>query len=116
MYNLIIYIVHSITGFSFGSILAQMCANHLWSLSQEISTELLERHLLCITYGQPLIQIPFAQKVADGIPKERFHSIFFVKDIAPRVMRYLDASYSTCAEKVFLRPMDADKVCAGILL
>lgn len=91
-----------------------MCASHLWSLSQEICPELLEKHLLCITYGQPLLQIPGADKVAGKIADDRFHAIFSINDIIPKVMRYLDASYSTIAEKRmperFLKPIHPDRV------
>ena len=108
-----------VVGFSFGSVLAHMCASHLWGLSQEICPELLEKHLLCITYGQPLIQIPGAEKISDQIPNDRFHAIYFINDVVPRVMRYLDVSYSTFAvsqmPERFLKPMDPDKVCFFIV-
>lgn len=104
-----------IVGFSFGSVLAHMCASHLWGLSQETCRELLEKHLLCITYGQPLIQIPDEPKISEQIPDDRFHAIYFINDVVPRVMRYLDVSYTTLATNEmperFLKPIHPDKVC-----
>ena len=79
-------------GFSFGGILANLCATHLWSLSQGICPELLEKNLLCITFGQPIISLPrTTDKVAD---KRRFHAIYISDDIIPRMMRYLDPGYT----------------------
>lgn len=77
--------------------LAHLCASHLWSLSQEICPELLERNLLCITYGQPLILLPEMEQVADRIAEDRFHAVFSANDTVPRLMRYLDTSYSVWA-------------------
>ena len=91
-----------------------MCASHLWSQSREICPELLERSLLCITYGQPLILFPEMEIVADRIPEDRFHAVFSVNDIVPRLMRYLDTSYSVWALKEmpekFVRVQLQDKV------
>ena len=70
-----------------------MCTTHLWNLSHslEICPELLEKHLLCITYGQPLIDVPRAN-VSDVVIGERFHAIFCIEDNVPRIMQYLNAS------------------------
>lgn len=92
IYVVVIYIS---AGFSFGGTLAQLCATHLWSLSQSICPELLEKNLLCITYGQPIISLPriedFAHVNAD---KSRFYAIYISDDIIPMVMRYLDPVYT----------------------
>ena len=87
-----------ILGFSFGGILAHSCATHLWSLSQEICSELLEKNLLCITFGQPIISLS-ADTTAD---KSRFHAIYITDDIIPRMMRYLDPVYTKLANKDLL--------------
>lgn len=78
--------------------MAQFCATYLWNLSQGICLELLEKNLLCITFGQPLISLPkllnFAERTAD---KTRFHSIYISDDIVPRMLRYLDPVYTESA-------------------
>ena len=80
-----------VLGFSFGGILAHLCATHLWSLSQGICPELLENNLLCITFGQPVIPLPRAANFADRVAdKSRFHAIYIDDDIIPRMMRFLD--------------------------
>lgn len=92
-----------------------MCATHLWNLSHglEICPELLEKHLLCITYGQPLIDVPGAD-VSNVVTEKRFHAIFFIEDDVPRIMKYLNASYTKFAvhymPERFLKPMDANMV------
>ena len=89
-----------IIGFSFGGILAHLCATHLWSLSQGICPELLEKNLLCVTFGQPVISLPsttnFAKRIAD---KTRFHAVYIPEDIIPRMMRYMDAAYTDLADR-----------------
>ena len=78
-------------GFSFGGILAHLCAIHLWSLSQGICPELLEKNLLCITFGQPIIPLPRVPNFSNRVTnKSRFHAVYVDDDIIPRMMRYLD--------------------------
>ena len=103
-------------GFSFGGILAHLCATHLWSLSQGICPELLEKNLLCITFGQPVLSLPsmadFAKRVAD---KTRFHAVFIPDDIIPRTMRFLDSGYTNLADRDLsdrFRSDHPNEVCA----
>lgn len=78
--------------------MAQFCATYLWNLSQGICLELLEKNLLCITFGQPVISLPrllnSAKRTAD---KTRFHAVYITDDIAPRMLRYLDPVYTESA-------------------
>ena len=84
-----------LAGFSFGGILAHLCAINLWHLSQDICSELLERNLLCITFGQPITSLPkmknFEARLAD---KSRFHAIYITDDKVPRMLKYLDPAYT----------------------
>lgn len=102
-------------GFSFGGTLAHLCTTHLWSLSQGICPELLEKNLLCITFGQPIISLPqtanFMDRIADS---SRFHAIYITGDIIPRMIRYLDPVYTEFAKcdmpEKFRKQNDPDKV------
>ena len=86
---------HLLLGFSFGGILANLCAAHLWSLSRGICQEFLEKNLLCITFGQPIISLPRTASSTDIIAdKSRFHAIYISDDIIPRMMRYMDPGYT----------------------
>ena len=82
-------------GFSFGGILAQLCGLYLWSLSQGICPELLERNLLCITFGQPIISLPKIANYAEkDVNKNRFHAIYISDDKVPSLLSCLDPSYT----------------------
>ena len=77
-------------GFSFGGILAQLCGTYLWSL-QGICRELLERNLLCITFGQPIFSLSKAISIADRVVEKRqFHAIYIPDDRIPMLLSYLD--------------------------
>ena len=87
--------MHFTIGFSFGGILAHLCATQLWSLSQGICSELLEKNLLCITFGQPIITLPQVSNfVGSVVDKSRFHAIYLSDDIIPTMMRFLDPFYT----------------------
>ena len=84
-------------GFSFGGNLAQLCAVQLCTLSQSICPELLEKNLLCVTFGQPIISQSLPN-VADGkLDKIRFHAIYITDDVVPRMLRCLDSTFNESA-------------------
>lgn len=86
-------------GFSFGGILAQLCTINLWNLSKDICSELLEKNLLCITFGQPVISFQKIEEFKDRpFDKSRFHAIYITEDKVPRTLRYLDPTYTEFAK------------------
>ena len=95
--------------------MAQFCATYLWNLSQGICLELLEKNLLCITFGQPVISLPELLSFAERTPdKNRFHAIYIADDIAPRMLRYLDPIYTDSAiSDVFLPEKFRDRITLG---
>lgn len=79
----------SISGFSFGGMLACCVAANIWEMSF-ISTEVLEKDVVCITFGQPLIAIPFVQSVMEKFPtfETTVHSVLDREDVVPHLFHY----------------------------
>lgn len=75
-------------GFSFGGMLACCNAARLWKESS-ISIDVLENSVVCITFGQPLVAIPYVQETVNSITKfeNTIHSIYDQEDIFPRLLR-----------------------------
>ena len=69
--------------------LACCVAANIWEMSY-IGNEVLEKNVVCITFGQPLISIPFVQSVMRKFPQfeATIHSIFDKEDAVPRLLRY----------------------------
>lgn len=85
-------------GFSFGGILAQLCGTYLWSL-EGICHELLERNLLCVTFGQPIFTLPRATNFDDRVAeKSRFHTIYIPDDRIPMLLSCLDPIHAKSVE------------------
>ncbi len=76
-------------GFSYGGMLACFVAAILWKDSC-IPIEALEQNVVCITYGQPVINIPCVQKVIKDIPHfhDTIYCVFEKADVLPSVSRY----------------------------
>lgn len=92
-----IYLIPIILGFSFGGSLAQLCAVQLYSLSQSICPELLEKNLLCVTFGQPIMSELVPEPVTGNLDRSRFHAIYIADDAIPRVLRCLDPAFDESA-------------------
>ena len=54
------------------------------------NASLLEENVICITFGQPLIQIPPLQEAIEAFPKleKTIHQIFNKEDIIPGLLHY----------------------------
>ncbi len=68
--------------------LACCIAARLWKESF-IGTDVLEKNVICITFGQPLLAIPYVQKTVDNNPKfeSTLHCIYDQEDAFPRLLR-----------------------------
>ncbi len=77
-----------IAGFSFGGLLACSIAAKLCRTT--LDPCLLQRNLCCITFGQPLIAIPFVQKTVEMFPhlEKAIHLVYDKEDIIPGLMHY----------------------------
>ncbi len=69
--------------------LACFVAAILWKDSC-IPIEALEKNVVCITYGQPVISIPCVQQVIKDIPHfhDTIYCVFEKADVLPSVSRY----------------------------
>ena len=76
-------------GFSFGGMLACCIAANIWRRSQ-INADVLKEQVICITFGQPLISIPFVQEVIEDYPKfeATICSMFNKDDVIPGLLQY----------------------------
>lgn len=76
-----------------------MLAAQLWQLPQLNSDQLMS-NLLCITFGEPLIQSELIIKVAEVFPdfKGNVHAIYKNQDNIPFLMEQLDSI--SCSHEV----------------
>ena len=90
------------TGFSFGGVLAQMLAAHLWLLPLT-NTDKLTSNLICITFGQPLIRSDLLTHVAEIFPdfKKNVHAIGSDNDSFPAIIEKVDCLTSTDDQQVY---------------
>ena len=79
-------------GFSFGGVLAQMVAAQLWLLPHTRTDQLMS-NVICITFGQPLIQSLLLTHVAESYPdfKNSIHAIGLKNDNLPTIMEKIDS-------------------------
>jgi hypothetical protein len=82
---MIIKFIH--LGFSFGGMLACYNAAKLWDKAI-IGVDVLEKSIACVTFGQPLLPIPYVYETIRKYPKfdNTIHSIWDEEDIFPRVL------------------------------
>lgn len=85
------YTMVLILGFSFGGMLACYVAANLWKTSF-ISGDVLEKNVVCITFGQPLIPIPYVEEAIRDFPQfeATIHAVYDKDDFFPRVLYYFN--------------------------
>ena len=81
------YLIHA--GFSFGGMLACYVAASLWRMSF-INGDVLEKNVICITFGQPLIPILYVEEAIKDFPQfeATIHAVYEKDDFFPRVLYY----------------------------
>lgn len=69
--------------------LACCVAANIWKKSL-LPIQVLEKNVICITFGQPLMGIAFVQEVTRMFPtfENTIHSVFDKRDLVPRILRY----------------------------
>ncbi len=85
----------NLVGFSFGGLLASALAAMVWN-TPYIGADLLKDHMVCITFGQPHVTVPLLADVARQRAElaSTIHCIYSQDDMVPRLMSYLDESWS----------------------
>ena len=84
------------TGFSFGGLLACAIAAEVWN-TPYIGSDLLKENLVCITFAQPHVSVPMLVDVVRQRAElaSTIHGIYSQDDVVPRLMRFLDESWSS---------------------
>ena len=80
-----------IIGFSYGGMLACCVTSYLWRAGFLLSIALLQKNVTCITFGQPLINIPYVSNTILRFPEleETIHLILDKQDKVPGLLHYL---------------------------
>lgn len=114
-----LYVHCAFKGFSFGALLAISVLANIWKQSY-ISEDILRRHVVCIAFGAPLINLPPVNQVLLEIPKmeSAIHLVFLKDDLIPRLLRFtnLDLNWSTPVPQSSFLPLPTGstvKVCAS---
>ena len=88
------FIFFMFIGFSFGGMLACCVGAQLWRSTTD--REILLQRVVCITFGQPFLQIKMVQDEIDICPQfeQSIHSVFSKDDVVPLMFSYLHVDES----------------------
>ena len=88
--NVPIVITVFILGFSFGGMLACCNTARIWKETC-FGIEFLEKNVLCVTFGQPLLANPYVQGAIEEYPmfEKNIHTVYDSEDVFPILLRYL---------------------------
>ena len=95
--NFIVVNNNIIIGFSFGGMLACCNAARLWTETC-INIHDLKKNVLCITFGQPLVAIPYVQEAVKKYAEfeNTIHSVYDQEDIFPKLLHYYSTGCKYC--------------------
>ena len=90
LWNVSLLILIQLLGFSYGGLLATCFTSHLWRAGILLRVPLLQKNVMCITFGQPLISIPFVNNTILRFPalENTIHLVLNKQDKVPGVLRY----------------------------
>lgn len=82
-------------GFSFGGLLAIYITASIWRTSY-IRRDVLQKNVICIIFGLPVVDIPYIKEVAGKFPEfeSTIHSIFSTEDVIPQLSKPLTSTNS----------------------
>ena len=86
--NLLPYCVYiAYTGFSSGALLACMVTSALWKEYSYIGSDELKAHTMCLTFGQPIINMPCISDMAQNYPDftATIHQVYLKSDLIPQI-------------------------------
>ena len=78
-------------GFSFGGLLACYVAAYIWRASC-LDVARLQKNVMCITFGQPLFNIPYVQEMLQiygSAFEQTLHLVLDKEDIVPPILCYI---------------------------
>ncbi len=94
-----IIVQHNIfTGFSFGGLLASYVTATLWKESCiHVPITDLQKNVVCVTYGQPLVKVPLVEHVVKCYEhfQDTVYHVYDKEDTFPRVLRYFSSKQHT---------------------
>ncbi len=95
--------LNSVTGFSFGGLLAKAVAARMWR-EPLLSVESLQENLACITLGAPMITLPVVTMAMEEAPQfgNTVHSIMLNSDPIPNLFMFLDPRCEEVGSEVLL--------------
>lgn len=70
--------------------LASCVTSYLWRAGFLLSTDLLQKNVMCVTFGQPLISIPYVMSTIQKFPslENTIHLILNKQDKVPSILHY----------------------------
>ena len=97
--------------------LACYAAANLWKKSF-ISGDVLEKNVICITFGQPLIPIPYVEEAIKDFPQfeATIHAVYDKEDFFPRVLYYYAVGCNHYYEAIKTLSQAVDQPQAASLL
>ena len=67
---------------------------------EALLTDILEKNIICITFGQPLIPIPSVEEAINNHPQfeDTIHAVYDKDDFFPRVLYYYNIGCQLCCD------------------
>lgn len=92
-------------GFSSGGIIACMVSSMLWKENSYIGSDELKSNTMCLTFGQPIINLPCISDLVQKYPdfKTTLHQVYLKSDLIPQIFY--------CAANRQISLVITDKVC-----
>lgn len=85
---IILYIyLHTYIGFSSGGLIACMVSSLLWKENSYIGSDELKANTMCLTFGQPIINLPCIAELVQKYPdfNTTLHQIYLKSDVIPQI-------------------------------
>ena len=97
-------------GFSSGGLTACMVSSLLWKENSYIGSDELKANTMCLTFGQPIINLPCISELVQKYPEfnATLHQVYLKCDLIPQIFY--------CAAKRHISLVITDKVCYNVTL
>ena len=103
---IILYMCYCYIGFSSGGLLACMVSSVLWRENSYIGSDELKANTMCLTFGQPIINMPCIAELAQKYPDftATIHQVYLKSDLIPQI-------FLCAASRQQISLVITDKVC-----